>query len=722
MSLVAKAINLPALLDYVWHLSLPIELVPDIASWTVTFLLALWIAKHSVLQRPRLFSGFLLVWVAWLGTQYFLKGPEVLEETQKRLVVALDVTYNFSQEFLALVKAWAEFFLPFVGDLSKWSMHVWRSLSTRHKLICAGSVAALYVLLLVLQTFYRHQSVIWKTLFHASFLAAGPALWLATERLTEDWLEWTLMHTITTGPAVISLAVLSWRDDDAKKEDKQAGGRAPGMRSFFGGPQVDSAAKRMRSLPFAFATSWNMALHRLWLCYWACWPIVAVLEVGAQRLPAVIASYHSDVDPDQLQRQLQRGLIVFVIWLQFWRGSKMLQFFAEYTLYRMRVFEVLGRLFGERGVQIMRLLGGKGLEASGLMGGGRSWRLWEWITWISRRLWVLAVAAALAVAVAFSAMWLFYKAVRFATTVLTVLLWVFAAWDTADTLTGYTEEFYSRKLSFWILAMLWEALTLVPAMGMVLRLFTPLAFSMWLVAGEPVLRNILLPLLAIVKRTLQSPFSLVFHIFCPCAHRKAEVEQDDDEDEAEDAAKDAEAEEDADADREDNGVEDDADEGGPPDARPAKSTSWFGWPFRRGGGGQRTAPAEAAEPHAAAAVAAVVAASSSAEAAKASSSSSPAAKASSPPTTGEAAASGQETGSEADGNAPNGSGGTGGAGDPTGATGDGGGGREERSKLQDGSGSQPPTAPQQAPGSGSGGPSLQRKGSDLRNRKNRRKN
>merc|ERR1719265_191366 len=99
-----------------------------------------------------------------------------------------------------------------------------------------------------------------------------------------------------------------------------------------------------------------------------------------------------------------------------------------------------------------------------------------------------------------SAIWLFYKAVRWATFVLTVLLWLFAAADTADTLTGYVEDFYCRKLAFWVLAMFWEWLTVVPAFGLVLQLFTPLAFALWLVAGEPVLRKVLLPLLAVVKR------------------------------------------------------------------------------------------------------------------------------------------------------------------------------------------------------------------------------
>merc|ERR1712125_109317 len=65
--------------------------------------------------------------------------------------------------------------------------------------------------------------------------------------------------------------------------------------------------------------------------------------------------------------------------------------------------------------------------------------------------------------------------------------------------------------------------------GGVLKIFTPVAFSLWLVAGEVILRRILVPMLFINKRFLEQAGEIARSMFCPCGY-PGEDEEDDDED------------------------------------------------------------------------------------------------------------------------------------------------------------------------------------------------
>merc|ERR1719491_148151 len=50
--------------------------------------------------------------------------------------------------------------------------------------------------------------------------------------------------------------------------------------------------------------------------------------------------------------------------------------------------------------------------------------------------------------------------------------------------------------------MIWEAATRLPYVGVILRLFTPFAFSLWLLAGDVVLRRLILPSFRLVSAPL----------------------------------------------------------------------------------------------------------------------------------------------------------------------------------------------------------------------------
>ena len=332
-------------------------------------------------------------------------------------------------------------------------------MTVRQRMLLVGGLLSGYAVLEAFRYLRKHRKTVTCVLFHASFLLAGPALWQLAGLLPPEWVPVCLTHAVTTVPTLASLLVLGHAERlKERAEALRRGAKAPP-------PGV-----------------------RLWLSYWSCWPMLAVMEWSLLALPR-LTPYYGQVG--QLQGDLRRVMLVFVLWLQVWQGCRFLQYTLSGLLQNTSVLETIAMCFGSRGLQLL------GFARGNLGAGGAAMTMsgFQVFRKLTRRLWLVAVGASAAIALILVLVWLFYRAVAGVSSVITMALWCFAAMDSADTLSSGSRDLYPRKLAFWVLAMLWGFSTKLPYVGVILGLFTPFAFSLWLVAGDPILRRLVLPFL-----------------------------------------------------------------------------------------------------------------------------------------------------------------------------------------------------------------------------------
>lgn len=485
--------DLPDIVDAIWKASVPIELVPDIVATLVCGLVGIHIIRVLVYWRPRLCLASFLSWALWLGWNAAFEGYEVLEATHRRWLHASEVTERFAQNLVELVKSWTDFFLPFLSDVSRWLMSVVRTLSLRQRMLAVFGVLSLYSLVEGFRFVRSHRQKVMWVLFHASFLLGGPVIWYVSGFVSSDWLEWTLWHMVSTVPTLASMNVLSCTPDEYQTVRKGLFSRQP---VFELEKQKEREQKRTESLQS----------QRSWLSFWVCWPILALLQAGLNIVPRALAFRENS---GQIQFELRRATLTAVVWLQWWEGSKLLQFSLETLLSQSAVLDVAG-YFGAKAWCLSCAVGMRGAKATG----SSSWRMMQMLQRMAKQFWLIIIVSVIGTLVVALLVWLFYSAVSVMSAAATLLVWCFAAADSADTLTRHVEDFYAKKLSFWVLAMLWEALASMPYFGIVLRLFTPVAFSVWLVAGETVLRRVCLPIAHSVRRYVCAVVTLLYGALC----------------------------------------------------------------------------------------------------------------------------------------------------------------------------------------------------------------
>ncbi|CAE7193001.1 unnamed protein product [Symbiodinium necroappetens] len=494
-------------------LSLLEEEWPEVIAWLVVGSGPAWVLYVVVVRRPRSSAAAAVAWATWLAVQVSTQGFGALDVTRKRALVALQATHEVAQKSVVMVEAWIIVFLPFVADLWRHSRSAWNALSLPARLVLVGVPVGLYLTALVVGRIIRAcrrrkeglRKAIKSVLFHGSFVMACPLLWFSTGRVSIWWLNVLLTHVLTTVPTMGSLVALGWQplfDRGAGTasataiEDVQGHPalpwRALGEANSMGTLEAASTAMRPRrrshrrgavDTPAARPVASPSSL-RLWLSYWASWPLLQLLEQG---LPSLLELQVLGVKQvAEVQSQLRRALIVYVLWLLVWKGSRIQLAVLRCTLRRCRLLEILPGLLGVHGLQILNMLRG-GSEGVPVPSTANMFLAFQSIF---RRGWRILAAGAAASVMLVASVVLFYRLVSVTNRALTALIWVFAAMDTADTLAADAGEILlARKLAFWAVAMLWSALVQLPFVGVGLRLFTPVVFALLMVASETILRR-----------------------------------------------------------------------------------------------------------------------------------------------------------------------------------------------------------------------------------------
>ncbi|CAL1149609.1 unnamed protein product [Cladocopium goreaui] len=478
---------------------------PEAIAWIVVAAGPFYLLR-LVVRRPRLCAAMVSLWSSWLALQVLTKGRVVVEQTHQRGLTAMQATREVVQKSVVAVEAWIVVFLPFVSDMWRKSRAIWHVLSFRTKVVLVAGPVGLYLLGLavkrLLDAFHRRRSamkrIMLAVLFHGSFLLACPVLWYFSGFLSPNWQHLCLRNFLTTVPTLGSLYALGWRPAPKFAEllaleapaqhlalpSRNGAQASPGRRRASASGRSGRPAASEEPMEFQASAS----TQRFWLSYWAAWPLLVSAEQGLPYLLELLDVPEVDV----AQAHLRRGLLIFVIWLQLWQGSRLQLALLRHVLGRMPdTWPSMGNLPVMHYLQVLR----SGVTTP-------SFNLLSMLQAMFQQRWRL-LAAGVAGAILLALMVIaFYTAVSFANRVLVMLLWVFAACDSADTLAHGHESMLARKLAFWSVAMLWTWLSQLPVVGTVLRLFTPIVFALLMAAGETILKRVVQPGLDLAMKPL----------------------------------------------------------------------------------------------------------------------------------------------------------------------------------------------------------------------------
>eukprot|EP00747_Dinoflagellata_sp_TGD_P043055 gnl/TRDRNA2_/TRDRNA2_142463_c0_seq1.p1 gnl/TRDRNA2_/TRDRNA2_142463_c0~~gnl/TRDRNA2_/TRDRNA2_142463_c0_seq1.p1 ORF type:complete len:354 (-),score=23.26 gnl/TRDRNA2_/TRDRNA2_142463_c0_seq1:419-1480(-) len=226
----------------------------------------------------------------------------------------------------------------------------------------------------------------------------------------------------------------------------------------------------------------------MWLSFWCCYPVLLLMEASVSDLPRFIHTENSA----KLQGHVRCILLTFFTWLQFWQGSDLLLSVVRHAMSSTAIWDPLPWLWRTCGLcflngrlpvaDVVSILSVCKIQAQRLIA-------------LSKHRWLWVLTAIVVAAIARVLVRLFCCTLHLTHRLVTVLVWTYAAMDSVEILDHGVEELYSRKLSFWVLAALLDRATDLPYVGAMLKLISPLLYTLSFFAGESILNRFLLPLI-----------------------------------------------------------------------------------------------------------------------------------------------------------------------------------------------------------------------------------
>mmetsp|Transcript_29171 Transcript_29171/g.67843 ORF Transcript_29171/g.67843 Transcript_29171/m.67843 type:complete len:533 (+) Transcript_29171:102-1700(+) len=438
-----------------------------------------------ILGRPRTCVGFLSAWCSWVVLDVLVgRGWEQsISGIMQRGAHCYRASRTFAAGLVDLVVALLDVLAPFLSDAVHLLQRVWHRLGRRQRLWCFGVGLLAYSAIEAARAFSRNTGTLKRAAFEVSFLAVAPLLWFGSGLLSAGVLQQVLACMISVVPVALSFAHV-WLT--VPKEVQ------PG--------HSDASEKDVRRQ--AHET------RKMWLSYWVCWPMLQLLYLAVQWLPQreqVTVSV----------TEMQQVLLVIVVWLQFWQAERLLSFLRVVGVanctklptelinqLRKRLSFLFGGFFSfgrssdpkaSPGVSVALE---RQLEMASRAG---KWQRFLEVFLQGSSVSVLACLLGLAILAL-----LFEKAVRLLTDLMNIAIFFFAATDSADVVFGSSEDFYLKRLCFWVLAISWNILLGVPMLRDALHLISPLALGLFFLAGESILRFLLIPPVETISSSLVS--------------------------------------------------------------------------------------------------------------------------------------------------------------------------------------------------------------------------
>jgi len=488
-------------LDWLWKAAV-VQLLLE----AVFALVAIRIVCKAVAAKPKATLASLgLSWTLWLIANLLFHRGRAWKELRCRCVAAADASMHFVVVAWEVSSKWSELFIPFMRDVGGQAFSLWRGLPAWQQ---AARVALLVLLYVAVRAFRAAKRVarvqgekakksitsgasflaVWTPILMGQtlFIAAVPFLWIATSWITEEWLPLSLLCALRYIPMFLSLLSLDargkWRSGQPSTTASSTASGSGVLQKTRSSSAAESAALQdprsagrpsrtsflLRSLPgfgYLFSISSLLSGDR-WLSFWACWPALTLLEACSSRIALAPGM------PDGTQQR--RALLIVVLWVWYCGRAGL----WLYNIFSFMLHCVAAAPWVKLSAKLMTT--GRGISVFGLA----RWlqQMWDRVRQYRRLGYAFAILAGTALLVIG---WSFYQAFRIFSGVLKMGIWAVSAGDTARALHQRQESRYPRLLAFWITTLVWDALTSLTAIGSVVELFTPAAFSLALVApGE----------------------------------------------------------------------------------------------------------------------------------------------------------------------------------------------------------------------------------------------
>eukprot|EP00035_Acanthoeca_spectabilis_P025862 m.460188 g.460188 ORF g.460188 m.460188 type:complete len:497 (+) comp21962_c0_seq1:208-1698(+) len=426
------------------------ETLATVVSAVMMGLLALRVAYWIATYRS-LFIGVATAWVLWLGHALLFREGTTMDD-----VVARGVAVRLAAKSLVLalekfMVASTNLVLPFWSDLAVVAYATWTVLDNRTKgwvvlVVAVGySLVAAYRKAVKLKD--KHGGTVKALLFQASFLIAAPALWFGSLYLLPgSLLPLVVSGLLSVAPAAYSCVAFA----------SSGAGTVRGLFHMGKRPQSQVELEMGRCLS-----------------YWSCWPTVKFVA------DLVASTSYGEVS------EVQRGLLVLLVWLQVWDGSK-------------HIPDLVWRMAVDVGLPIWKM------STTNLP----QWVqnptafLWENFGTVSRVYNYVKENKAMAVAAGIGAALLVSRILGVFSSLFTMLIWWGASLKTTKKVHKYahhrpphhdsTDE-YRPMLAFWLLGILYDCVLLlpIPLFATLLSLWEPVFLAVSLSMGDTVLDTLL---------------------------------------------------------------------------------------------------------------------------------------------------------------------------------------------------------------------------------------
>eukprot|EP00039_Didymoeca_costata_P024446 m.10305 g.10305 ORF g.10305 m.10305 type:complete len:451 (+) comp4238_c0_seq1:288-1640(+) len=405
--------------DYAGKMEENLELGATVAFIAVVVLrVVFWFLAHK-----RLGASLILGWLAWLLVG-IARGTTSTSEVLLRLEALQLATRTFLVAGIRMTLAWGTLLMPMLSDLGMLFLLIWGDLTVDQRMAVVFSGLGVFIVYKLAMKARENKEVLKEAAFQGSFLLVGPAIW--------KLLFFTSVQTVSSCLVILT----TW---------------VPTVMSIVTYMRVKKAGK-----------GHHKASSRLWLSYWTCWPTVEVFTSAA-------VAYGQGI------QELHVGLIILLVWLQFWGGSLhvpdlVMKFFYAVLLpmWSLAVTN-LPSFVRNPFILVERYAGNVSKIVS-----------------LAKENKVVAAILALVVVVVLG------RIFTTISSVLTLCIWWGAGMKTTDIVASHLEYEYQPNLGFWILGMLFELITMIPLVGSVVGMWEPIVLAIALVFPEKLVNLVIL--------------------------------------------------------------------------------------------------------------------------------------------------------------------------------------------------------------------------------------